>query len=400
MSKKIFLSDSYDEYGVINSVEEYLRIACDKKLLSLNTISLDLLLLSEVFEIFKDKELWLNIIYKKLEYAKHLIATYYYDIRLFGGLLDFAVALKFVHDRTGFFLKPLETINKTITPLLNEKMHRSINAIESLTISDYDLIAGATGLGIYLLYMDMDDLQSSSFHLLETYFSKICTINNRKYGWFIKYENQLKTNEEMEKYKLGHYDCGAAHGIAGPLFVMSKMYKSKYFNRSSLETILDFYKSIEYKVNDVFTWPGKVPPFNEIAVPFINLSWCYGYTGIFNSLLTAYTILGHTNEKNLLLENSIKMWQNIIVNNSMSYLRTLTLCHGYSGVLCGMTRTFKLTDEKSLLNNIALMRCYLIDNLRNINNNTSLLEGIQGVLLALLYSIRNDTQFESLLLLK
>ena len=398
MNNTTFLLDGYDEYGVMGCIEQYLSITYNHEFASLSEISLDLILISEVFEYFSNKEVWLNYIYRKLESAKKLISTFYHETRLYGGLLEFAVALKLIHNSTGYFAKPLGTINKALTQSINEKINNYIQNISSLTISDYDLIAGATGIGIYLLYMDK--YFDSSMSQLNIYFSKLCSSIDEKYGWFIKYENQLKTNEEMQKYKLGHYDCGAAHGIAGPLFVLSKICKNNISNCTAIEHILNFYASIEYKVNDVFTWPGKVPPFQEIPTPYVNFSWCYGYTGIYNSIFSAYTALGYEKQKNRLLENSIKLWQKMVVSQSMTYLRSYGLCHGYAGVLCGMTRTFNLTNEKDLIQNIFLLRRFIISNLQKINNNVSLLEGMQGVLLALLHSIKNNTKFDLLLLLK
>ena len=328
-----------------------------------------------------------------------MIATYYHETRLFGGLLEFTIALKLINNKTGYFAKPLETINRTVRQVINKKLQQNMQDIKSLTISDYDLIAGATGIGVFLLYMDNHLTESLS--LLNTYFSTLCATNGSNYGWFIKYENQLQTNEEMSKYKFGHYDCGAAHGIAGPLFILSQIHERKYNinNYLSINQVLNFYKSIEYKVDDIFTWPGKVSPFKEVPLPYVNISWCYGYTGIFNTLLSAYSALGYNAEIAHLLDNSVRLWRKLNVDSSKMYLRTRTLCHGYAGVLCGMTRTFNLTNDPSLLNNISLLRQYIISTMTKLNNRVSLLEGIQGVLLALLYSINRDTQFESLLLL-
>lgn len=397
MEYNYFNKDAYDEYGIFVNINNYLQTLLSFEYSPLSKISLDLVLISEVYDYFSTRDAALEMIYQLIKRANTLISTVYFEPKLYGGLLDLAVAINMISKKTGTFTKPRNTLFRTLEPMLLNICRDKKKALTSLKASDYDLINGVSGIGVYLLSLGCE-FSPELRDLISQYFDLLSSMNNGKYNWFIEYENQVSTNEEMERYKDGHYDCGVAHGIAGPLCILSELNQNK-INNSAIERIVSFYETIEYNENGVSLWPGKKAPKEDFFLKYTNLSWCYGYTGISNSLLKAYTSLQNTSAYNRILGNSVSLWNSIKIDNDMKYLRTLTICHGYAGVLCGMVQTYRATGDVSLLVNIFKLRRYIMERIDSVKNYSSILEGKQGILLSLLSTINDKTSFEKILLL-
>ena len=401
---EMFCKDCYDSFGVVKEIDQYLfstSKSLDKKnspIAALGAESMDLLLLSEVYDMFANKELCLDMMLSKLERVKILLNNFSFDTRMFGGLLELTIVISFVCEKTGHFNLAMLSLKEQLEELILTKIDESEQQINSINVSQYDLIAGLSGVGVYLNLVDSHN--AKLLDALINYFKKLCIKNENKYGWFVEFENQIRTNEEFERFKFGHYDCGMAHGIAAPLAILSELYKLGKVDNKEILNILDFYEKIKFVKKDITIYPGKVGPDFKSPYMGLNLSWCYGIPGISMSLIKAYSILGMKEELEATHSNLINICEEINKNDKIINLSTYTLCHGYAGLMCCFNQIFHITHEKSVEKAIKVIRPHIMKNLESIKNNFSVLEGKQGVLLSLLSTIKDSTDYEKLLLIK
>lgn len=400
MQESIFLKDAYDEHGIFNSIENYLLLELSElDHIGISPISMDILLISEVYEFLKDKDRWLEVMFRHLNKIRESVSQHNYGIRLFGGLLELELVLEIVNRKTNHFHKPLNTLNSTIIDEITLFISNRVEKINSLEVSNYDLISGVTGVGNFMLNNGLFKDNEISNSIIK-YYKKLCNKRNDKYCWFIEYQNQISTNEEMNTYRSGHYDCGMAHGIAGPLRILSELYLHGLIDDKYIINILEFYENIEETIDGIICWPGKVDNNFNSVYKSLNLSWCYGIIGISPSLIKAYTVLGDIQKSEILYTNYINLSKLLITNNNMKYFNTITICHGHSGLLCGLNQALMVTHDKNILKSIDMLRRHIINRINFLDNTGSLLEGKQGVLLSLLSTINPNTEFEQLLLLK
>lgn len=197
MRESIFIKDAYDEYGIFNSIENFLLLELSElNHKDISPISMDILLISEVYEFLKDKDRWLEVMFKKLNIIKELLSQHNYGIRLFGGLLELELVMKIANRKTNYFYKPLDTLNRVIIDEIPLFISNRVEKINSLEVSNYDLISGITGVGTFMLNNDLFKENESSNSIIE-YYKRLCIKRNNKYCWFIEYQNQISTNEEI-----------------------------------------------------------------------------------------------------------------------------------------------------------------------------------------------------------
>lgn len=97
---EMFCKDCYDSFGVVKEIDQYLfstSKSLDKKnspIAALGAESMDLLLLSEVYDMFANKELCLDMMLSKLERVKILLNNFSFDTRMFGGLLELTIVIR------------------------------------------------------------------------------------------------------------------------------------------------------------------------------------------------------------------------------------------------------------------------------------------------------------------
>ena len=89
---------------------------------------------------------------------------------------------------------------------------------------EYDVISGLSGVGRYLLCISDNPEALKRLKVILKYcislIQPICINGEHVPGWYIAPEN-LFTNADREKYPQGSFNCGLAHGIAGPLALLS-----------------------------------------------------------------------------------------------------------------------------------------------------------------------------------
>jgi len=218
-------------------------------------------------------------------------------------------------------------------------------------------------------------------------------------GYFIPPELQA-TEQHRQWYPEGATDCGLAHGISGPLALLS-ITRLQDRNQSNIEaTIRQLASWITTQRRDDawgITWPHAVPPSGVPPADRSSsrASWCYGTPGVARSLWLAGRALDDEEMRDMAIR-AIRA-----VRARPTHIRGIPspiLCHGIAGLLQIVLRFANDTGEDFF----AEMACELTEQLVALYDskttlgfqdlelngqkvdNPGLLEGATGVALALL----------------
>lgn len=333
---------------------------------------------------------------------------------LYGGLSNLAFSVYMISTVYPYYEKTLNHLNQIIV----DKTYSLIDEIEnrnSLTVDDYDLISGVSGVSIYLSLFK-DEYIEKCIMRISKYL--VGVINEKELygeltpGIHIKCENQY-LDEDKAFYKKGTFNFGLAHGICSPLLALSFSYDCGIKvsgHKESIEYILNILDRFKIDNKESIFWNG-ILSFEE----FINFepslyyiepraSWCYGSPGIARSMYIASKI---TSNKHAL--DTSKMTFKYLCNSenlSNWQINSPTICHGFSGMVAILN--LMSIDEKddiyldslelAVKNTIKfydIKNKYLFKNIENYNekleyeDNLNFLTGTSGVVLSLM-SLRKE----------
>lgn len=262
----------------------------------------------------------------------------------------------------------------------------------------FDLISGWTGTIAYLIERRDSPQLRSRLCVLLTALVRLIVRNDHFPAWYTP--GPLCADKNLAaQYPGGVLNCGLAHGIPGPLAVLSLAYTAnvtvagiEQAIRRCATWLLDHAVEDEFGMN----WPSVVPigsPRSEWSGSWA--AWCYGAPGVSRAMWFAGKALG---------ENS---WQALAVAAMESVFRrpmdvrgifSPTFCHGLAGLLSVALRFANETQSEIISNGAKSVGQTLIDrfepnaplgyrseDLRGVFvDRPGLIEGAPGVVLALL----------------
>lgn len=292
----------------------------------------------EIFPLARDKEICISKIYDLLnDLKKNIEEKKYVDISLFGGLTNIAVFLRPIVQMTGYFKKFQKNLEGLI---IEEASKQSIIYKDNLewTYSSYfDIINGLSGIATYLFTLDNEEAKKSIVDIME-YFITLSEYryfnNDRLPGWYIK-NICMPTKEYKEEYKKGCINYSLSHGIAGPLYILSKGLCRGIEIKGqemAVKQILGEYQKVSTYVNDVCIWPGMMQLDDYLNRVYLSnnlrMSWCYGSIGVLPSIIMA----GKAIQDSKVIEwgkNQLLKISDMPIDNY--YLNSPIICHGYAG---------------------------------------------------------------------
>ncbi|MFF9345836.1 lanthionine synthetase LanC family protein [Streptomyces sp. NPDC014734] len=225
----------------------------------------------------------------------------------------------------------------------------------------YDLVNGVSGTTRLLLDAAADPAESgpvveaaldaSLRHLIDLT-APIRVDGHRVPGWWVPVGLQVGTRDR-EAYPRGDFNLGMAHGIAGPLAVLSTAYETGHGPpglRDALHRVVDWLLSWTLHDDAGPYWPARAGWDDEVAPRrprrlFTRTAWCYGTPGVAAALLRAATALDRPD------------WRAAAVDALRAALRRdesawaiegPTVCHGYAGLLRVVARAAETTGDPEL----------------------------------------------------
>ena len=151
------------------------------------------------------------------------------NISMFSGLTGMAFVLDYASHSGTRYKNFRENLQKKIFELF-DILIMEINSCKKVGASpmEYDVISGLSGVGRYFLSISENPEALKRLKVILEYcislVEPVQIMNETVPGWYIAPEN-LFTNEDRRKYPKGGFNCGVAHGIAGPLALLSLAYE-------------------------------------------------------------------------------------------------------------------------------------------------------------------------------
>lgn len=360
---------------------------------------------------------WDKIAHNHILYLRKYLQEGSKSISLFGGITGLAFSIWCVSKNGERYQNILSNIDsfivkETINVLEIEKERQKIE--KGVSPAFYDVIQGVTGIGRYLLERGDENskLHDVLISILNSIIDMSSPIKNETGtipAWYVSNQHQFLKKDKI-KYPNGNYNLGLAHGMLGPISLLSLAYlKGIEVDklRETIESMCEFILSVmRYDENGYPIWPHRLS-FEEMTIGNYEVSdtrdgWCYGNSSVSRVLYLSGKALNNTHYQKVAL-NGFRG----IVNRYQDEIVSPTYCHGKAGLLQCLTRMKIDTSEDFFDNQInALTNDILsqydnekplgfydieeLDGRRNHISKAGLLEGSSGVGLSLLSLSRNQ----------
>jgi hypothetical protein len=265
-------------------------------------------------------------------------------LSLFTGLSGILMAVKTLSRGGTRYGKMMDSMLQGMVNVLPGQLHHLHGKmIDHLEMPDFDTISGVTGIGRTLLaFADRAEVRA----LLEDVLLYLVELSGEKevFGqqvaaWHVSSQNQFQ-EKDKSVYPQGNFNLGLAHGIAGPLALLSLAMRQGIEVQGQREAIRTNVQHLLKWVREDQNgpvWTGRVS-FEEWVAGEINVgvtkltlrdSWCYGAPGIARAVWLAGDVLGERSWQQL-AEDSFR---GIAGRTDNRFLTSPIICHGWGGVL-------------------------------------------------------------------
>lgn len=260
---------------------------------------------------------------------------------LFGGTAGLAFTLMLASRGGIRYRKTLTGLHESLCTQVLAVPWRRPETEGGVSSSDFDVIVGAAGVLAYLVSIEPPDqmIQRAVAHLL-TYLLWLGEPGQPagRERWYIP-PHLLPNELHREAFPRGNFNCGLAHGIAGPLAALSLAWLAGYRTPGLRETIAFLANwVVEHRVTREWgiDWPDSIPPESAVAahewrrLPVTRAAWCYGAPGVARSLWLAGCALE---------DEELRTWGIEAIEStlrrpiSLRGIPSPILCHGNAGLL-------------------------------------------------------------------
>lgn len=172
-------------------------------------------------------------------------------------------------------------------------------------------------------------------------------------GWWVPPELE-PVDQDRRQYPDGDFNLGLAHGVAGPLTVLSlalRRGREVPGQRDAIARFAGWLAGWVLRDEAGSYWPCRVSWAEQVAAErpaaaFSRSAWCYGAPGVAHALYQAGAAL------------DVPQWQQLAINGLRDvlarneaawHLDGPTICHGYAGLLQVMWRVGMASGDAQLL---------------------------------------------------
>lgn len=312
------------------------------------------------------------------------------NANLFFGAPAAAFTLHAASGQQGRYRRALATLDASITRMTRQRLaaaHARVDRAERPRFAEWDLIYGLTGLGVHLLLRDqhgpvLREVLSYLVRLTEPGHVDGVAVP----GWWTDTD---PSGGMSPGFPAGHGNFGMAHGISGPLALLSQAMRRGVVVNGQLEAVartcwwLDSWR----QDHDSGSWWPQWITLDELRsgrlkqVGPLRPSWCYGTPGIARAQQLAGLALGDRARQWLATRAMIGCLSDI------TQLRQITdnsLCHGWAGVLQTSWRVSQDAQDPGLAAHLTEIANRIAEKPdTGAESYIGLLEGASGVALAL-----------------
>ncbi|UBU18227.1 lanthionine synthetase C family protein [Nonomuraea gerenzanensis] len=251
-------------------------------------------------------------------------------VGLFGGLSGLAFATVSLSRDGARYRRLLAALDDALAPRAAAVGALLSGIAEPGPVSTFDLISGAAGLGAYLLTHDPHGL-------LPRILGGLVTLARQQEPPAWMTPSHLLGDRTMARlHPHGVLDCGLAHGIPGPLTVLSLALRAGVEvpgQAEAIRRISDWLVLHRVRDGGETGWPAIVALTNDGGAgppASSRTAWCYGTPGVARALWLAAQALDDEDLGELALHAMDAVLRRPV---RLRGIASPTFCHGVSGLL-------------------------------------------------------------------
>lgn len=294
----------------------------------------------------------------------------------------------------------LSRLDKSISIMTADRLaaaeQRSASGVRPVQ-GEFDLVRGLTGIGAYLLHRDPDGLLIRRLlrYLvgLTVPFAADDALGTAAPGWWT-YDQPADADPA---YAAGHANAGMAHGIAGPLALMSLAIRRGIVVDGQPEAIDAISRWLEQWRHESPTgpwWPERIT-LDELRTGRSSQSgsarpsWCYGTPGIARALQLAAIALDDRNRQRAAEHAMARCLQDPA---QLATIIDPALCHGWAGVVAAASSIAADALNDQITDLLPALADHLLWHAHDItpDSQPGLIDGSAGIALAL-HHLANGT---------
>lgn len=327
------------------------------------------------------------------------------DSSLFGGLAGVGYAAVHLAAGRERYTRLLTSLDGVLLPSVRRAAAR-LDALEGCRVGAFDLISGLTGVGVYLLARQGDPDADATLRLVLGALTRLLSNEDEPRRWHTP--AGLVAGPMGEAYPHGNHNCGMAHGLPGPLALLS-IAASQDVRVDGIDAAIDTAARwlVEHRLElpsgpDWSNAVGLPGPDGEAAEPAVpgRAAWCYGAPGVARALWLAGTVLPDSGYRDLAVR---AMRAALARPPDRRALTSPTFCHGLAGLVQIASRFARDTGSPELAARVdglvaELLGAYEPETLLGFRNvepggvrvdQPGLLDGAPGIALTLLTADAN-----------
>lgn len=262
------------------------------------------------------------------------------DSHLYYGAPSIAFALHAAADRPGRYARALQTLDSHIATTTHRRLDRAHGRMdrgsELPALAEFDGIRGLAGIGAHLLHRaPHEDLLRAVLAYMVRLTDPVTDDGELLSGWW---SGLAPAGRPSPSYPGGHANNGVAHGVGGPLALLSLAARSGIIVDGQAEAIRRICTWL-----DLWRQDGEAGPWWPYWITRAQLrhgrpgasgpsrpSWCYGTAGIARAQQLAGLATGDTARQRMAEDALV---QALSDPGQLAATVDLSLCHGFAGLL-------------------------------------------------------------------
>ncbi|MGR4877867.1 lanthionine synthetase C family protein [Streptomyces sp. LARHCF249] len=254
---------------------------------------------------------------------------------LFDGLSGFAFAVDSLSRNGDRYQRMLRAVDEMLAPQAFAVAARLGMGTDGMPTTAFDTVYGASGVAAYLLRRD-------PFGALPRILTALVRRSEPDPHGAPRWATppEMLASESLRRaYPSGQLNCGLAHGMPGPLAVLSLAMSAGHEIPGQADAVRALARwLLAHRVDDAWGggWPDAVPltPDGRAAPRRTSVAtrgaWCYGTPGVARSLWLAGEALDDDELRRSAVEGVMSVLRRPV---ELRYLSSPTYCHGVAGLL-------------------------------------------------------------------
>lgn len=273
-----------------------------------------------------------DLAFQFLNAATEALASQTMGPSLYGGFTGIAWAAQHV---TGLLSDSPEDLGEEIDLALETYLNRSPWE------TDYDLIVGPVGIGVYCLERRNSPVARHCLELIVERLSEIAEKDGDGIRWFTG--PHLLPPHQLKDYPNGYYNLGLAHGIPGIIALLGRTCAAGIAQEKSLQLLEGTVRWLlqqqlpdtAYSCFPCFLLPDRKMQDSRLA-------WCYGDAGLAAALLLAARAVGNQAWEAEAIAIARK---GATRDPEKCYVKDVCFCHGTAGLAHIFDRFYQATHD-------------------------------------------------------